>query len=519
MSLLNESPVKFVVVSALLGLTMKWLFFGRPNNKKLRYPQAKSYLTEDESVKVMTEVFDNLQANFEKRVTHQIQDKGRWDYEWRIQQLYGLMDFAEEHAEEIFQAAHKDIGRTRSEMILDMGGLKSDLLLLIRNLKHWMKPVPADTPLWMLPGYSYIQHEPLGVVLVLGTWNYATLLCILPIAGAIAAGNAVVLSPSEVAPAQGELLARLLPQYIDPEALTVLPGGPKVSKSLVDNHAWGKVFYTGGCNVGAMIGASCASRLIPCALELGGKSPTIVLPDADLKVACRRIVQGKYVNSGQTCIATDYVIVVGTEQQQKVVTEALVAEIKRAYPGDVKSNKEYARIVNDRHFSRVQSLLSGGKIIHGGKSDASQKFIEPTVLVDCDLKHPLMTDEIFGPLMPLIYASTVDEAIQFVRSKAKPLALYVFSSSSKNINQILARTTSGSACVNETVFQYLNSNLPFGGVGNSGVGSYHGKASVLEFSHARSVLVKWTFGDLPIRYLPYIGQDWVQKLFLFLMTM
>lgn len=490
-----------------------------PSNKKLRYPDAKVY-SEADSEKVHEELFKKHQANYDAHVTHKNYDAGRWDYDWRIQQLYGLRDFLVENADEIFKASKEDVGRTKSEFLIDMGAGTSDLNLLIRKLKTWLKPVKHATPLWMQPGHSYVKYEPLGTILVLGTWNYATLLSILPVAGALASGNAVILKPSELAPAQADVMARLLPKYVDPAALSVLIGGPQISKALVDSYPWGKVFYTGGSTVGAIIGASCAARLIPCALELGGKSPTIILEDANLPVSCRRIVQGKFVNSGQTCIAPDYVIISGSAERQKEVTDAIVKEIKRQYPGDVIKSKEYARIVNVKHFNRIEGLMkSDGKIIHGGSADESQKFIEPTVVVDCKPNSPLMTEEIFGPVLPIIYVKDKDDAIAFINSKPKPLALYIFSSQKQNYEYILARTTSGSACVNEAVFQYLNSNLPFGGVGNSGMGAYHGKSSIHEFSHARSIMVKSTMFDLKLRYLPLLGKERNQNLLTFAMKL
>jgi aldehyde dehydrogenase (NAD+) len=289
----------------------------------------------------------------------------------------------------------------------------------------------------------------------------------------------------------------------------------------VDAYDWGKVFFTGGNKVGAMIATSCAARHIPVCLELGGKSPTIILEDANLPVSCRRIVQGKFINSGQTCIAPDYVMIVGNEKRRKEVTEALTAEIKHQFPGDVSKHPQFARMVNGRHYARVENLMNngGGKVVYGGKSDATQKFIEPTLIEGCGPDSAIMSEEIFGPLLPLIHVNTSDEAIKYIRAKPKPLTLYVFSGCNKRAEYIMSRTSAGSGCINEAVFQYLNPHLPFGGVGFSGTGAYHGAASFYEFSHCKSIVSRSTMLDIPIRYLPYIGEEWVQKIFEILLVM
>jgi acyl-CoA reductase-like NAD-dependent aldehyde dehydrogenase len=284
-----------------LGIVMKVMWNRRkPSNKKLRYP-SNVYYEQDLSKEKVSVIFKQFQKSFDKNCTSQIYDdlKGRWDYHWRMQQLYGLRDFIQENRQAIYEAAKKDIGRTQGEMVLEIGAMLGDIDHMIYGLRCWMKPVSAGTPLWMMPSTSKVIFEPLGVCLVLGTWNYSFITALLPAAGAIAAGNPVIIKPSELAPAQAELLARLLPKYVDSEACVVLQGGPMFAKMLVDDFDWGKVCYTGGGKIGALIGASCAARLVPCCLELGGKSPTVILDDADLTVSFRRIVQGKFVNCGK----------------------------------------------------------------------------------------------------------------------------------------------------------------------------------------------------------------------------
>jgi len=515
----NPTLRNAAAAAAALLVVVWYLKNGKPRDKKLRYPEGPLNPSDPSKDKIDA-IFNKLKTAFEQKVTSKICDRGRWDYEHRMQQLYGLRALVLENGDAIYAAAKADVGRTKGEAVIEYGASIAELDCVIANLRAWMRKDKRGTPLWMMPSESYILYEPLGVCLILGTWNYSVMTSILPVAGALAAGNTIILKPSEVAPAQSALMAKLLPKYIDPEMLQIIEGGPSVSQTLVDGYEWGKVFYTGGGKIGAQIGVSCAARHIPVALELGGKSPTVILDDADLVVSCRRIVQGKWVNSGQTCIAPDYVLIVGDEKRQKQVTEALLAEVRKQYPGDVSKYNEYARIVNERHFERVQGLLkSGGKVIHGGKSDKSQKFIEPTLLVDCPNDAAIMQEEIFGPLLPILYFKSISDVVSFIRARPKPLALYVFGQSSKKIDQVVSQTTAGSCCVNESVFQYLNPYLPFGGIGPSGVGSYHGRSSFLGFSHGKSVMARSTFGDLFFRYLPYLQEKWVQDLFSFLLVL
>jgi aldehyde dehydrogenase (NAD+) len=522
---MRENETLFpMAVAVAVGTLVTGVLFARakPKNRKVRYTIDKNEIKEhDPSMDRIASAHKSLAEAFEANCTNQIKDKGRWDYAWRIQQLYGLRDMVEENREAYYQAAYADIGRTRSEFVIEMGAAFGDLDYMIAGLKSWMSKKPAKTPLWMQPGSSYTVPEPLGVCLVLGAYNYSVMTTILPLAGAIAAGNAVMAKPSELCPAQSEFMARMLPKYIDPACICVVQGGPETSKHIVDEYNWGKVFFTGGNKVGASISASCAARLIPVCLELGGKSPTVVLEDANLSVASKRILQGKFINSGQTCIAPDYVMIVGDDKRRKAVTEALMAELRVQFPGDVMKHPQYARMVNARHYSRVEKLMTsgGGKVVYGGKCDAANKFIEPTLIEGCGPDSAIMQEEIFGPLLPLIHVKSDDEAIKYIRAKPTPLTLYVFSGSNKRAEYIMSRTSAGSGCINEAVFQYLNPALPFGGVGASGSGAYHGAASFYEFSHQKSIIARSTMLDIPIRYLPYLGEDWVQRIFEFLLVL
>ena len=412
---------------------------------------AKSLV--EPSSKELSAMMSELKQSFERHRTSARVDKGRWDYAWRIHQLQSLVLLLEENDAALLQAAKKDIGRTSAEWFLEKGALQGDLTVIINGLWGFMGPQARGTPLWMQPASSYVQAEPLGVALVIGAWNVQVALCILPLAAALSAGNAVVVKPSELAPEQSKLLAELLPKYLDPEAVRVVEGGPEVSKALVA-LPWDFVFYTGGGKVGALIGASCASRLIPFALELGGKSPTIVDSSANLLVTARRVVQAKFVNSGQICIAPDYILVVGDKARERQVVEAFAEQIKWQLGNDPQKSTNYARIINDNHFARVQKLLkSGGHVVHGGKSDPTDRYQEPTLVTDVPTDCALMQEEIFGPVLPILRVASVDEAIKFINDRPKPLALYVFADDYKVANHVVSRTTAGSMCINEALFQ------------------------------------------------------------------
>ena len=460
----------------------------------------------------------DLKRNFEANVTSRVSDKGRWDYAYRLKNIKGMTQFVTENQAAILEASRLDVGRTPGEWVLEKMAVLGDLKLIVKNLKRWMRPEKKKSPLWMFPSKSYVMQEPYGVSLVLGAWNYNTTLSLLPCAGALAAGNACVMKPSELSPNQALVMAQLLPRYIDPACFRVVLGDATHAAALVE-LPWDFVFFTGSTRVGGKIGESCGRRLIPCALELGGKSPTVVDDQCNLPVACRRIVQSKYINCGATCVAPDYLIIIGDENRKQKVLSALDAEIKRQFGNDASTSGQYGKIVNDMHFNRIKAMLENGKVFRGGKFDASKKYIEPTIMDQVDLQSPLMQEEIFGPILPVVRCIDLESAIQFIRERPKPLALYIYSSQSSRAQHILSRTTAGSACVNESVFQYMNPHLPFGGVGPSGSGGYHGKASFLEFSHEKSVLARGTAFDIKYRYLPFIGTKRVQSLFEFLMAL
>jgi len=439
-----------------------------------------------------------------------------FSYQWRMAQLQGILRLIEENIDAMSAAAKSDINKPQADMFLEKQAMIADIKLMMKGLKGWMKPHAVGMPLWMMPGNSWVQADPLGTVLILGPWNYPFTLTLLPLAGALAAGNCAVVKPSELAPAQAAIIAELLPKYVDGRAVRVYTGGAALSEELV-KQTWDKVFYTGGGVVGSLIAQQCAKTLTPVALELGGKSPCFIAKDAYLPAASKRIVQGKFVNAGQTCIAPDYVLVERAVLPQFI--EAIKKQIVVNFGKDPQDSEFYCRIINDNHFKRVTNLLKGEDIVFGGGFDAATKYVAPTLVMVNDDSSELMTHEIFGPILPIRVIDSIDEGIDLVNSRPKPLALYVFTASSSVSNYVLNRTSSGSACVNDTVFQYLNPYLPFGGVGPSGQGAYHGESSFIEFSHKKSVLFKSNWFDAPLRYLPYVNQKWVQNIFEFLMGM
>ena len=352
------------------------------------------------------------------------------------------------------------------------------------------------------PATAQVISEPLGVALVISPWNYPVQLLVEPLAAALAAGNCVVVKPSELAPSTSAVIARHLPNYLDPEAVVVVEGAVEETTALLDQR-FDHIFFTGSTGVGKVVMAAAARHLTPVTLELGGKSPTIVAADADIGVAARRIVWGKLINAGQTCIAPDYLLVEDAVVDELI--DRIRSTIRSFYGDDPAGSADLGRIVNERHFDRVCGLVDGGggTVVIGGGRDRTTRKIEPTVVLDPDLDSPLMAEEIFGPVLPVVRVASIDQAIDAVNSRPKPLALYVFTSSNATADRVIASTSSGGACVNHVVVHVLPESLPFGGVGPSGMGAYHGRAGFDAFSHRRTVLRKPTRPDPAMLYPPY----------------
>ncbi|NXK83356.1 AL3A2 dehydrogenase, partial [Amazona guildingii] len=408
--------------------------------------------------------------------------------EFRMQQLKALKQMLQEKEKDILAAIRADLHKSEPNAYChEILGLLGELALVMDKLKSWAAPQPVKKNLLTMRDEAYIFPEPLGVVLIIGAWNYPFALVIQPLIGAIAAGNAVVVKPSEISWNTSQLLADLLPQYLDQELYPVVTGGVSETTELLTQR-FDHILYTGNSTVGKIVMAAAAKYLTPVTLELGGKSPCYIDTDCDLAVACRRITWGKYMNCGQTCIAPDYILC--NPSIQSSVVENIKAALQEFYGEDVKSSPDYERVVNKHHFRRILGLMEGQTIAHGGEVDEASCFIAPTILTDVSPESKVMEEEIFGPVLPIVTVDNVDEAIEFINRREKPLALYVFSNSKKLIKRVISETSSGGVTGNDVIMHYLLSTLPFGGVGNSGMGAYHGKHSFETFSHHRSCLIK-----------------------------
>ena len=425
--------------------------------------------------------------------------------EWRKRQLDGLLRVLDEGGEDLVRAMQADFGKPEVEAhATDISFTKTEVAHIRKNVGDWMKPRKAKLRLKDKPGRAVIQPEPLGVALVIAPWNYPVQLLVAPMAAALAAGNAVVAKPSELVPETSRVLSELLRANLDPEAIAVVEGGVDVSTALLDQR-WDHIFFTGSTAVGKVVAKAAAEHLTPTVLELGGKSPAIVTADSDLDLAAHRMAWGKFLNAGQTCIAPDYVLVDTSRKEQLV--DALVRAIGEFYGDNPTSSSDLTQVVNERHLQRLQGLLDGhgGAVACGGVVDAETRKIEPTVIVDPDPDAGLMQEEIFGPVLPVLGVDDIEEAIAFINGREKPLALYVFTDDQAQAEDVIEATSSGGVCVNHTLFHITPPALPFGGVGASGQGRYHGKAGFEEFSNLKPVLHKPTKPEISVMYPPYTG--------------
>jgi aldehyde dehydrogenase (NAD+) len=419
---------------------------------------------------------------------------------WRLSQLEAIERLCDEREADIAAALHADLGRPTVEAWLgDVASTKGEAAFARKHLKKWMRRRWQPLPLAQLPGRSWVQYDPLGVVLIIGPWNYPVYLSLAPLVAAVAAGNCAVLKPSEIAPATSVLLARLVPLYLDAEAVRVVEGDGQTTQDLLA-QGFDHALFTGGTAIGKKIMAAAAPTLTPVTLELGGKSPVIVAADADLDVAARRIAWIKLMNSGQTCIAPDYVL--ADRSVSKELTDRIVANIK-AFRAD--EDGHGMRIVNPRQFDRLVSMIESttGSVIAGGGFERSTLTIEPTVILDPSPDDDVMADEIFGPVLAVLTIESATAAIDFINRRPKPLALYVFTSSRQLARNLINRIPSGGVVVNHVAMHCLVPQLPFGGVGASGMGAYHGRWGFEALSHRRAVLSKSTRPDPMLVYPPY----------------
>ncbi|XP_020708934.2 aldehyde dehydrogenase family 3 member B1-like isoform X1 [Athalia rosae] len=425
--------------------------------------------------------------------------------EWRKTQLKALLKMIDENLPELHAALTADLGRCKNENnILEFTFINNATSEMLAHLAEWSAPEMAPRSLATMFDSLKIFNDPYGVVLVMGTWNFPLQLSLIPMMGALAAGNCVVLKPSEVAQATAKVIAQLVPKYIDNECCKVLLGGiPETTELLKQRFDY--IFYTGSTPVGKIIREASNKFLTPVTLELGGKSPVYIDSSADISITARRVLWGKMLNAGQTCIAPDYILC--TIEVQELILNEIRKVIKEWYGDDPKISPYIARIITDRHFQRLVGFLSGnGEIAIGGESDASERYIAPTVLINVKPTDPVMCDEIFGPILPVVTISNVYKAVEFINSREKPLAFYIFSKIKDDVDFILENTSSGGVCVNEAVLQVAVETLPFGGVGASGMGSYHGKYTFDAFVHKKSAIIKSFNGMIEavgsVRYPP-----------------
>ncbi|NCV93124.1 MAG: aldehyde dehydrogenase family protein [Synechococcaceae bacterium WB7_3xG_012] len=427
--------------------------------------------------------------------------------QWRLEQLDRLDAALSAHSDAVLEALAKDLGKPDVEAYFEVVAVRQEISLCRRQLRRWIAPKKVSVPLSQRPGRAEVIAEPLGCVLIIGPWNYPFHLAIQPLVSALAAGNTAILKPSEHAPATAQLISSLIREAFPPEIVQVVQGDGSTAQALLAER-FDHIFFTGGERIGKLVMAAAAQHLTPVTLELGGKSPAVVLRDADLEVTSRRLVWGKCLNAGQTCIAPDYLLVERSARTSLI--QSLGERLTACFGEEPLDSSDLASIVNDAQYARLSALLERarerGQVLLGGTCDPERRRIAPTVIQVNDREDPLMQEELFGPLLPILEVDGLEHAIEWINQRPKPLALYLFSSSQQSQETVLNKTSSGGVCFNDVVMQIGVPELPFGGVGASGMGAYHGKAGFDTFSHQRSVLRRPFALDLPFRYPPYAGR-------------
>ena len=416
-----------------------------------------------------------------------------------------LVNWEKRLCDALWQDLHKSC---EEAMLTELSIVRGEIRHHLRHLRRWMRPESRPTPLKLLPSKSRILAEPLGQALIVAPWNYPVQLLLNPLVGAISAGCTAMLKPSPYTPTVARTIEAMIREIFDEEYVAVVQGNREVNRKLFEMR-WDVIFFTGSPDLGRQVMEAAARHLTPVVLELGGKSPCIVDRGADIDVAARRIAWGKTLNAGQTCIAPDYLLIHRSLQEPFV--KAYKEALQRLHGEDARQSPYYVRLVNDRAFERVAGYIQQGKVLVGGHTDAAERYIEPTLLAEVDPAAPVMREEIFGPVLPMLTFERIDEAVEFVTGREKPLALYYFGPEAAGL-EILRRTSSGGACLNDTIMHIANEALPFGGVGNSGMGRYHGRESFDAFSHRRALVCAPQKFDLPFRYPPYKGFRWVKKI-------
>jgi len=423
------------------------------------------------------------------------------DIDLRIEKLKLLKSVIENHETEICDALYKDFKKPKFESVLsETAFIISELDYIIKNLKSWAKPKKVSSSLINFPSTDYIYSEPYGACLVIAPWNYPFQLAISPLMGAIAAGNTVVLKPSELAPNTSQILEDILKKVFPSKMVAVVQGGIPVSEALLAEK-WDYAFFTGSVPVGKIVAKAIAPHLTPSTLELGGKNPCIIHKSAKVKLSAKRIVWGKFLNGGQTCIAPDYILVDSSIKKEFI--DAVQKEITAAYGANPKDSPDYARVINEKNFDRLAEMLEGEDCPIGGETNREELYIAPTLINEPKLTSKVMEDEIFGPILPVLSFSSEENMADIIANYSKPLALYVFCEDKSFSEKILKSYSFGGGAINDVVIQIVNKNLPFGGVGTSGNGAYHGKHSFDTFSHKKSISKRATWLDVPLRYAPY----------------
>lgn len=431
---------------------------------------------------------------------------------FRKEQLKKLKTLLKENEEVLTDAVHMDFKKPPFETFgTEIGLVIGEINYALKNLDDWVSPEKVPGSLVNFPSENYILKEPYGSVLIIAPWNYPVQLSLLPLVGALAAGNTAIIKPSELTPHTSGALSDLIALYFPSDIVAVCEGGIETGKALL-NLDFNYIFFTGSTGVGKIIMQSAASRLIPVTLELGGKTPCIVDETADLEISAKRIAWGKFVNAGQTCVAPDYLLV------HPAIKEKFLEELKKAitslYGDDPEQSEDYPRIINEDHFNRISSFMNNGKLAIGGKTNAATNYISPTILDEVTWSDPIMEDEIFGPVLPVLTYNDLKDVVSQIRKAPRPLALYLFTTNEEAEKYILEHVSFGGGAINDTIAHLGNHHLSFGGVGTSGFGSYHGKASFDSFSHQKSIMKKNFLVDIPIRYAPYEGKmKWLKTIF------
>lgn len=421
------------------------------------------------------------------------------DYNFRMESLNKLKNSILKYEDEINNSIKLDLNKSKAETyITEIGIILDEISFHQKHLKKWMKEKSVKTSMAQMPGKCFITPEPYGTVLIISPWNYPIHLCLLPLVGSISSGNTSIIKPSEYTPHTSDIISKIISDVFPEEYISVVQGGVSETTLLLEEK-FDYIFFTGSSNVGKIVMSAASKHLTPVTLELGGKSPVIVDESANIKLSAKRIAFGKVINAGQTCVAPDYLLI------HKSIKEEFITEFKNALNSFFmdKDMSSMVNIINETHYNRLKNLMRGEHIILGGTFDDDRKFIEPTLIDEVTFSSPIMKDEIFGPILPIISYSNLSECIEYIANFEKPLALYIFSENKENIAKIIGRCAFGGGCINDTIIHLSNPNLPFGGVGNSGIGSYHGKKSFDTFTHYKSIFKQSNIFDVPFRYMPY----------------